>query len=169
MATIVLAVGRAQLSAHGKRMVATSMYTKGKAFLGAAILLRQTGGYEFIVLHLLCQGIEVALKGILLLIDYDKYKPKIRRIGHNLSSVSDAAIKAAGLSSLRPDVRAELAVLSNLYSQHLLRYGSGYDILVNPSTIPSQRVLRRMVAVLRLVESKGIANDPTISQIIPSK
>lgn len=156
MATVISAVGHAQLTAHGKRLVAASMFAKGKAFLGAAILLRQKGGYEFVVLHLLCQGIEVTLKGLLLFMDYDKYKPKLRRIGHKLLSVSEAAAKAAGLPPLKKDVHTELEVLSNLYSQHLLRYGSGYDILVNPSTIPSSRVLRRMVAVLRLAERKGL-------------
>ena len=158
MATIVSAVGHAQLTTHGKRLVAASMYAKGKAFLGAAILLRQKGGYEFVVLHLLCQGVEVTLKGLLLLIDHDKYKPRLRRIGHNLLSASEATAKAAGLSPLKRDIRTELEVLSNLYSKHLLRYGSGYDILVDPSTIPSHRVLRRMGAVLRLAERKGIAN-----------
>lgn len=88
--------------------------------------------------------------------DYDKYKPKLRHIGHKLLSVSEAAAKAAGLPPLKKDVRTELEVLSNLYSQHLLRYGSGYDILVDPNTIPSSRVLRRMVAVLGLAERKGL-------------
>lgn len=131
------------------------MYAKGKAFLGAAILLRQKGGDEFVVLHLLCQGIEITLKGLLLFIDYDKHKPKLRRIGHKLLSASEAAAKAAGLSPLKRDIRVELEVLSSLYSQHLLRYGSGYDIFVNPDSIPSKRVLHRMVAVLRLAERKG--------------
>ena len=156
MATVISTVGHGQLTAHGKRLVAASMFAKGKAFLGAAILLRQKGGYEFVVLHLLCQGIEVTLKGLLLFMDYDKYKPKLRHIGHKLLSVSEATAKAAGLPPLKKDVRTELEVLSNLYSQHLLRYGSGYDIFVNPSTIPSNRVLRRMVAVLRLAERKGL-------------
>lgn len=138
------------------------MYAKGKAFLGAAILLRQKGGHEFVVLHLLCQGIEVTLKGLLLFIDYDKYKPKLRRIGHKLLSASEEATKAAGLPPLKRDIRIELEALSNLYSQHLLRYGSGYDILVNPDSIPSNRVLHRLAAVLRLAERKGLANDSTI-------
>ncbi len=36
-------VGPLQLTVHGRHMVAESMYVKGKAFLGAAILLRQKG------------------------------------------------------------------------------------------------------------------------------
>ena len=156
MSTVISAVGHAQPTAHAKRLVAASMFAKGKAFLGAAILLRQKGGDEFVVLYLLCQGIEVSLKGILLFIDYDKYKPQLKRIGHKLLSLSEATAKAVGLSPLKKDVYSELEVLSNLYSQHLLRYGSLYDIFVNPCTISSDRVLRRMVAVLRLAKRKSL-------------
>ena len=152
MAMIKSAAGRAHLTAYGKNMVARSMYAKGKAFVGAALLLREKGGYEYVVLHLLCQGIEIVLKSVLLLVDYDKYKPQLRKIGHNLLKASAAATEATGLTPLRPALRTELQNLNNLYSQHLLRYGSGYDILVNSSTIPSKCVLRRMAALLRLVE-----------------
>jgi hypothetical protein len=147
---------------HGKRMVAESMYAKGKAFLGAAVLLRQKGGYEYVVLHLLCQGIEIVLKGLLLAIDYDKFKPKLKQFGHDLLKVTDAATSAARLPALRPRVRAELESLNQLYSRHLLRYGSGHDILVDPNTIPSRLVLRRMVALLRLVERKGLIHGAVI-------
>lgn len=156
MTTIVSISGTARLTAHGKRIVAESMYAKGKAFLGAAVLLRQMGGYEYVVLHLLCQGIEIVLKGLLLAIDYDKFKPKLKQFGHDLLKVTDAATAAAGFLALRPRVRAEIESLNRLYSCHLLRYGSGYDILVDPNTIPSRLVLRRMVALLRLVERKGL-------------
>jgi hypothetical protein len=40
--------------------------------------------------------------------------------------------------------------LSNLYANHLLRYASGYDIFVDPRTIPRERVLRRLYAAVRL-------------------
>ena len=147
--------GTAKLSVHGKRLVAESMYAKGKSFLAAAMLLRRKGGYEYVVLHLLCQGIEITLKAMLLAIDYDTFKPKLKKLGHNLVSVADTLASATKFSAPKGNVKAELTALSNLYSQHLLRYGSGYDILVNPSTIPSNRVLRRVAALLRLVERKG--------------
>ena len=156
MTTIISALGTATLTVHGKRMVAESMYVKGKAFLGAAVLLRQKGGYEFVVLHLLCQGIEVVLKGLLLAIDYDKFKPKLKKFGHDLLKVTDAATSAAGIPALRPRVRSEMESLNQLYSRHLLRYGSGYDILVDPKTIRSHLVLRRMIALLQLIERKGL-------------
>ena len=64
MTNIVSVAGTAHLSTHGKRVVAESMYAKGKAFLGAAILLRSKNGHEYVVLHLLCHGIEITLKGL---------------------------------------------------------------------------------------------------------
>ncbi len=45
------------------------MYAKGKAFLGAAIFLRKKNGYDFVVLHLIFQGVVVMLKGLLLGVD----------------------------------------------------------------------------------------------------
>lgn len=162
MTEITSTSGNLQLSAHGKRLVAESMYTKGKSFLGAAILLRQKGGYEYVVLHLLCQGIEIVLKGLLLAVDYDTYNPQLKKpLGHDLLKITDAVTKAAGLPALRPRIRTEMESLNQLYSRHLLRYGSGYDILVDPSTIPSRLVLRRMVALLRLVERKGLIRVDT--------
>ena len=134
---------------------------KGKAFIGAALLLRQRGGYEYVVLHLLCQGIEVLGKGYLLLVNYDAHKPKLRKYGHNLVKLVEA-VEAMHEPILKTGVRAELKVLSSLYSQHLLRYGSGYDVLVNPNTIPSERVLSRVAALLRVAERKGINHEQAI-------
>jgi hypothetical protein len=111
------------------------MYAKGKSFLGAAILLRDQKGYEFVVLHLVCQGIEVLLKGLLLVVDYDKFKPELKKLGHNLLRIVDAASQVADLRSLRSPVRIELEGLNRLYSRHLpsvwlgVRHlgGSNYD------------------------------------------
>jgi HEPN domain-containing protein len=156
MANILLAARTAHLTNYGKRMVAESMYAKGKAFLGAAILLRHKNGNEYVVLYLICQGIEISLKGLLLVAGYDKYKPQLKKLGHNLVKIVEAISQVSGIKPLRQSVRAELKSLSKLYSTHLLRYGSGYDILVNPTTISSNRVLHRMVAVLRIVECRGL-------------
>ena len=62
-----------KLAPHGKRLVAQSMYSKGGAFIGAALLVRREAGYEFVVLHLLCQGVEIIFKSLLLMLDYDKF------------------------------------------------------------------------------------------------
>jgi hypothetical protein len=162
MAThIASAAGTASLTAYGKQVVARSMYEKGKAFLAAAILLRQRHGYEYAVLHLICQGIEVLGKGYLLMSNYDHFKPKLRSYGHNLLKLVAAIESQAKVGILQPRVRAELSTLNTLYSQHLLRYGSGYDILVSAETIPSKHVLFRTYALLRLARRYGIAKEPS--------
>ena len=138
------------------------MYAKGKAFLGAAVLLREKSGNEYVVLHLTCQGIEVVLKGLLLAIDYDRFKPELRRLSHDLIKVADSATSAAGLPPLRGRVRTELEALNRMYSNHLLRYGSGYDIFIDPGSVQNTLVLRRMVATLRLVERKGLLGGAAI-------
>ena len=141
-------------------MIAETMYAKGQAFVIAAALLRQNGGYEYAVLHLLCQGIEVALKGILLAVNYDQFKPQLKPIGHNLVRLADVAMSATNLQPMKPALRADLEVVSNLYSRHLLRYGSTYDLYVSASSMQSQRLFRRVASAFRLVRMKGSLRDP---------
>ena len=140
------------LAPHGKDLLAMSMYEKGKHFFGAAILLRRNGGNEFVVLYLMCQGIEIALKGLLLLKDYDAYHPKLKKIGHDLVSVTNEALSSFGQHALSNTVVGELLQLNALYSKHMLRYGSVADIFYVPAAIQSQQVFRRMAAVIRLAE-----------------
>ena len=154
---VIAATSLAKLTPHGKKLISDSMREKGKAFIAAAMLLRKQGGNEYVVLYLLCQGIEVLGKGYLLLVDYDTYKPKLRKYGHNLIALVSDIEKAANISILNNAIRVELQVLSNLYREQLLRYGSGYDILVNPATIPSKQVLRRVVALLLFSNRKKVA------------
>lgn len=140
---------------HGKRLIALSMCEKGKSFMGAALLLRNQGGYECVVLHLLCQGIEVLGKGYLLLQNYDKYEPQLRSIGHNLDKLLREVEQVSGINLRARGVQTEVTELNQLYSQHLLRYGSGMDVLIDPKTISSDRVLRRLAAVLRYANRTG--------------
>lgn len=137
---------------HGKQLIARSMYEKGRAFLRAALLLKEQDGYEYVVLHLICQGIEVLGKGYLLMEDYDRFKPQLRSYGHDLIKLVADIESQAKVRVLTPFVRAELEPLNRLYKGQLLRYGSGYDILVNAKSVPHARVLRRLAALLRLRE-----------------
>lgn len=145
------------LTIEGKQMVAESMYAKGKNFLGAALLLRQKKGYEYVVLHLLCQGIEIILKGVLLTKDYNKYIGRLKKnkkdpstFGHDLMKLALACINEFNLRPLCPNLVAELEGLNTLYSRHRLRYGTFFDILVNPDTIESKYAMRKTIAVIRL-------------------
>jgi len=137
---------------YAKRQYGLSMYSKGKNFLGAAVLLQRHGGHQYVVLHLICQGIEAALKGLLLIKDFDRFRPLMRRYGHNLTPLIRDALNEFGLAQMRPSLSTELKSLSNLYLQHLLRYGSFYDLIVDPDTIPIDLVIRRVTATLRLGE-----------------
>ena len=139
------------LSLHGKRMIANAMYQKGVSFLGAAILLRQKGGHEYVVLHLLCQGLEIVLKAALLFRDYNRYRPQlVRPLGHDLSRTAEYACEAFGFRKLSPPLAAELAQLSKYYKPNHFRYGGVADIFINPTTIPRELVMRRALVVLRL-------------------
>ncbi len=142
------------LTIHGRKLVAASMYDKGKAFIGAAILLRRQSGHPGVVLHLLCQGIEVLLKAILLRVDYKTHQPRLKRIGHILERAAAATRAATGWHLYRHSTGQELAKANEFYMAHLLRYASGVDILIDPATIPSSRLVRHTFALLRLLERR---------------
>jgi hypothetical protein len=130
--------------------MARMLFQKGAHFVGAAILLRQHGGNEFVVLHLLCQGIEIILKALLALKDYSKYQPALKKYRHNLIAITNDVIAEFHLHPLRPAVSAELEELNRMYSRHLLRYDLLTELFINPASIPSRLVVRRTAAVLRL-------------------
>ncbi len=153
MSIVRASASKGQLTTYSKRKVAESMYAKGKNFISAALLLRKRGGYEYVVLHLLCQGVEIVLKAMLLFRDYDKYMPKLQKhFGHKLEKLAAKVLKEFDLKPLRKDVATELKRLNSLYSSQLLRYGSFHDVLVDPSSIASRLVLRKIGAAVRLGE-----------------
>ncbi len=153
MSIVNAKVSVGHLTNYSKRLVAESMYAKGKSFVGAALLLRKRGGYEYVVLHLICQGMEIVLKAMLLYRDYDSYKKRLKNhFGHNLEKLVTDVLDEFGLHSLREDVATELKHLNSLYSENLLRYGSFHDRLVDPSSIGSNLVLRKIYAAIRLAD-----------------
>lgn len=114
------------------------------------MLLRQQGGDEYVVLHLLCQGVEIILKAMLLFLDYKKYNKLQRKFGHDLDKVISAAIEGYHLHPLRSALADEIKVLSDFYGKHFLRYAGLHDIFIAPGSIGSARTFRRLAAVLRL-------------------
>jgi hypothetical protein len=117
------------------------MYRKGRAFVGAAILLNKhakshdikSDDIEYIVLHLICQSIEVVLKGLLLFKDYDKYTGHLKNaFGHNLAKVAKEASVAYGLNPMRGALAGEIRTLSDFYFKHRLRYGMVSDMFIDP-------------------------------------
>jgi hypothetical protein len=147
------ASGPMRLSNYGRKQVSLSMYVKGKNFLGASVMLREAKGNEYVVLHLMCQGIEIVLKAFLLFKDYEKYRGLLKKpLGHDLKRSIATVISEFHLKPLSEAHMKEIELLNSLYANHMLRYGSGYDILVNPSTIPSDLIFRKMIVVIRLAE-----------------
>lgn len=147
-------IGGGTWTLYGKQQIGIAMYKKGKAFVGTAVLISRQGSSEpvdYVALYLLCQGFEVMLKGLLLLRDYDRFKGRLKPIGHDLLKLAHETSNAYGMK-LRPAVLDELRTISQLYLRNLLRYGTGYDIFVDPRTIPREKVLHWLVAVIRLTE-----------------
>lgn len=71
------AAGTATPTPYAERLMGMLQFRKGAHFIGAALLLRQHGGEEYVVLHNLCQGLELIIKGLLLVKDFDSYRPKL--------------------------------------------------------------------------------------------
>lgn len=148
------------LTNYGQRFVAAVMYAKGKAFIGAAVLLDQKDGHPAVVLHLLCQGIEIILKSMLLRIDYTKYGPRLKKIGHNLVRVAATVRAASGLHVFSNGALLhELTQANQFYKDQSLRYASKFDINIDPSTIPSKRLLRHITAIIQYLERIGYFNE----------
>jgi hypothetical protein len=143
---------------YTKRLMAQQLYHTGKHFIAAALLLRQhgrqqrSGGDEYVVLHLLCQGIEIVVKALLLYRDFDKYNRLIKRYGHNLVRITTEALTLFQLHPLRKNLADELSALNNMYMEHRLRYGLLDRFFIEPMSIPSDLVLRHAGAVVRLAE-----------------
>ena len=154
--------GGMMMTAYAKRIVAQAMYQKGKAFISAALLVNQKHGNAFVVLHLLCQGIEILLKALLLVKDYDFYKPRLKNLGHNLVKTAAAVRTATGLHVFMRGALTELQTVNTYYSQHLLRYASNFDIFIDPTSIPHARVIRHTLALVRHIERKGTFNMAAI-------
>lgn len=147
---------------YTKRLYAKATYEKGKAFLFAAILLKghaNSEAQEYVLRHLLCQGVELISKAALLLIDYDKYEPFMEKyFRHDIRRVADEALVAAKQKPLSPLIAKELGELSRFYSQHRLRYSGLHDIFFNPNSLPYELVLIRVGVSVRLIRRR-IARD----------
>jgi hypothetical protein len=138
--------------------LAVATYEKGKAFLFAALLLRSHANsepQEYVVRHLLCQGVELISKAVLLFIDYDKNRPLMHRyFSHHIRKTADEALVATRQKPLRPSIAKELDALSHFYSEHLLRYGGLQDIFLDPNDLRYEGVLKRAGAGVRLIEAE---------------
>jgi hypothetical protein len=134
-----------------RQMVARDMVARGQHFFASAILLKQHAGHPYVWRHNFCQGIEVLMKGLLLVKDFDRYWPRMRGFGHKLLDVCDETSAAYGIPKPAGEIRGEIEYLSRFYQQHWLRYASGVANLIDANSIAYERTLRRLVAVQRLL------------------
>jgi hypothetical protein len=159
--------GKSDLSPYGRQLIALAMYRRGKHFIAAGVLLEREGGDQYAVLHLLCQGIEIALKGILLILDFERFEPKLREYGHDIAKVAQDVNRVFRVKSLSPSLTSELNALNKFYRQHLLRYAGMQDIFIDPASFKRGQVIRRIAAVIRLTDrilSEGCKDEPKGSE-----
>ena len=148
--------GPLNLSNYGRSFVARTMFEQGIAFTAAAALVDKHNGNASVVLHLLCQGVEIVLKAILLSANYKKYRPQLRSLGHRLSAIAAETRTASGFHVFPGAAGQELKQLEEFYTKHLLRYAHSFDIFIDAKTIPCRRVARHVAAIIRLCQGNRI-------------
>jgi hypothetical protein len=152
---VVQATGTAHPTNYAKREVARKMYFQGKAFLVAAAHVRgasSTEEWNYVSLHLVCQGIELIMKALLLLSKYDEFLPKLIKLGHRLEAIWNSVSAEYSISPLLPKERKQLAALAKFYTGDQLRYAGMQNFFINPQTIDSEAIIHR------LSEVEAIAN-----------
>ncbi len=142
---------KGQPTSYTKLERTKNMYKRGCSFALAAHHLKKEGGDKFVVLHLICQSIELILKSFLLYKDYDKYISKMKKINHDLEKAVKKVITEFGVGNkMSPSTADELKSLNFYYMNHILRYGIKYDLLIDPETIPIDNVLKKLNSTIRL-------------------
>lgn len=159
MNTVQLSGHATVWTVHGKRKIALAMIHRAESFLGAAVLLKKNRGNGYVWRHLACQSAELLMKGALLLHDYNRFRPRLRKLGHRLTALADICIAEFGLRPMSERLRSQLTRASELFAHHDLRYASGLDILVDPETIDIDLVLRRVFAASLLVRRAVVGRD----------
>jgi hypothetical protein len=146
------------------------MYRKGRAFVDAAHLLEQCDFSEhtdYVFLHLLCQGMEILFKGLLLFKDFDHYEPLLKTFGHNLNRLAHETAAVYGRRVPPGTIWAELESLNDLYAQHLLRYASLHDVLLDPRKLNRRKVVRYLRAIIRAADADidGHHTNPVLPKV----
>jgi len=168
MAIIQLKSKSGRLTPYGKKEVAHAWFCRGANFLLAAKLLEKKGRSRYVFLHLLCQGLEIIIKALLLMQNYDTYKPKLISeskggLGHDLVKCYEELRKELDNKPLRKkdkNIMSELKILNNFYKKHILRYGNLLDFF-GEATISSDLVRRYAFKLVRFGNRKFRIKKPT--------
>ncbi len=141
------------LTDYAKRAIASWMLERGHSFLKSAILLKRAEGSKDVELYNVCQGIEVTLKGLLLLSEYDKFNPLLKRTyGHRLVKLGNAVISEYGIKPLSEKESEELVKLDNYYRRNYLRYAGIHDIFLPSGKLEYNHLLKKLVAAYRMID-----------------
>jgi hypothetical protein len=111
---------------YAKQLIAREQLEVGKAFLASAGLLRKHADHEathYVSLHLVGQGLECILKGVLLQKDFDYFYPKLRgKFGHDLEALVKFVLESFSIKGLDEASMAELRALNHHYKKIII-YG----------------------------------------------
>ena len=145
------------------------MFGKGCAFFAGYILLRKASKSEpteYVALQNLGQSVEIILKSLLLIKDYDKYKPlfgKKNGFGHDLSKLSYEVNKVYRKSPLSRQSVSQIQLFNKFYCSHRLRYGTGVDLFISPSLISRTRIVRLLGNIIKI--SSKTYSEPTLTSL----
>ena len=160
---ILKASGKLHLSNYGKDLRSLAMYQKGREFIVAALLLRNEDRAGYVYLHLVCQGVEIIFKSLLLFKDYKTYKPKLgnrKLFGHDLCKVVNVWSKKLNGGRVNKKFYKEIEALNDHYKGHNLRYGSNLDIFLTPRSFKTTEIIRQLQRTLlktnKMLERKGL-------------
>jgi len=121
-----------KLTKQGKALRANQFLNWGQKFYGAAILLRQNNYDGAVTKHLVCQSLEILLKGILLKIDFDKYNKNLKTIGHDLEKWLKYYKKHQNAIGVIVDnnIEQQIKEINFYYKKHFLRYASIFSLFI---------------------------------------
>jgi hypothetical protein len=123
-----------KLTREGKELRANQFLNWGQKFYGAAILLRQNNYDGVVTKHLVCQSLEILLKGILLKIDFDKYNnnKNLKKIGHDLEECLKYYKEHQNIIGVIVDnnIEQQIKEINFYYKKHFLRYASIFSLFI---------------------------------------
>lgn len=143
-------------TAKGKQFSAWQFYLRGRQFIRAALALDQDDpGDGYVVRHLLCQGIELILKALLLRKNYNNYFPLLskKKYGHNLIALLDEVARLYKVK-VAPDLLVDLRKLNSFFKAHLFRY-SDIEAMFSPATsFPITRTLEKLLPLMKAMDRR---------------
>ena len=130
---VVAEITDKKLTKGGKALRAKQFLDYGLKFYGAAILLRKNNYDGTVTKHLVCQSLEILLKGILLKFDFDKYNGgELKKIGHDLDKCLKDYKKYHNEFGVEVnnEVERQIKKINPLYKKHCLRYATILSLFV---------------------------------------